>query len=476
VAKEITISTTVALACLIASQALGQSPQARDPFGEIHFAQDYHPGTRDDRGQFMGGTETMRLIQHKGKLFASLGVWMDKPYFQPKGNQPWTGPQILVKESVSAPWRVDRSFYGGYVRVEGMISATFTMDAAGARLADPVTMLIAGPSARETTSWSRNDATGEWTKAEVTKNIRNGGLRSFGVHTDRVTGRQYLFGGTSQGCVFRAAYDPSAPGRLRWTSEPELSGTGRVMCMAEANGALYAACGIKDESPLSGGLFRRVDGERPHWELLWRWPHKTKEEGFDETEILRGLTAVPDPAGGNHDVLVGTCHYPGVVYRIDPNRNYAVTTELDIHAFFAKAFSVATLRGPSLSAYNNFLPVTDPDTGESVLLFGVWVNHPGPRATDIGSSAWYLIRHSDGSYGYGRVFDPNYVRPNPPHGLVATRTIEISPFPEDKGRVLYFGGYDCASVESHNTAWIYRGILPRTSKTKLEHEGSRSAP
>ncbi len=155
------------------------------------------------------------------------------------------------------------------------------------------------------------------------------------------------------------------------------------MCMAEANGVLYAACGIKSEKPLSGGLFRRVDGEKPRWELLWRWPHKIQEQG-DEMEIMRGLTAVADPKGGAHQVLLGTCNYPGVVYRIDPSPKLEVTTELDIHAYFAKAFGVSALRGPCLSAYNNFLPVTDPDTGEKVHLFGVWINPPGGHGTDLG--------------------------------------------------------------------------------------------
>ena len=81
-------------------------------------------------------------------------------------------------------------------------------------------------------------------------------------------------------------------------------------------------------------------------------------------------------------------------------------------------------------------------------------------------SAWYLVRHADGSYRHERVFDPANPRPNPPRGLVATRTIEVSPFPEDGGRVFYFGGYDCADVESHNTAWIYRSEIAATDKGK----------
>jgi hypothetical protein len=286
------------------------------------------------------------------------------------------------------------------------------------------------------------------------------------MYVDKVTGIQYLFGGaTKSGCVFRAVYDPTAPGKLRWHKDPELSGTGRMMCMAEADGVLYAAAGIEDETPLSGGLFRRVDGEKPRWELLWRWPHLIRERG-DETEILRGLTAIPDPQGGKHEVLLGTCNYPGVVYRIDPKRNFAVTTELDIRAYFAKAFGVSQLRGPCLSAYNNFLPATDPNTGENVHLLGLWINHPDGRATEMGASAWYLVRHADGTYAHGRVFDPKHPKPNPPRGLLATRTIEVSPFPEDKGRVLHFGGFDCARIESRNTAWIYRGAIPPADKEK----------
>ncbi len=434
---------------------------ASQVFMNLCFTEDCQPGTGDDCGQWIAGTETMRLLRHQGKLFASTEVWTDRPYFQSKGKQPWTGSQILVKESVSAPWRVDMSFPSA-IRLAAMTSATFITDGSGRKLDPPVTLLIASPSSENTITFTRDDASGRWSENMVQGRLR-GGLRSFCTHLDAVTKVQYLFGGSGDfaetGSVFRAVYDGAAPGHIQWHEAPELSGVGRVMCMAEANDVLYAACGIRSEKPLSGGLFRRVDGEKPRWELLWRWPHKIQEQG-DELEIMRGLTAVADPKGGAHQVLLGTCNYPGVVYRIDPAQTLEITTELDIRAYFAKAFGVSALRGPCLSAYNNFLAVTDPDTGENVHLLGVWINHPGGHATDLGASAWYLIRHSDGSYGYGRVSDPNHPRPNPPRGLLATRTIEISPFPEDKGRTLYFGGYDPADIDSHNTAWIYKGTLP----------------
>jgi hypothetical protein len=434
-------------------------------FADLKFSKDYSPGTKDARGQHMGGTETMRFLHHQGKLFASTGVWMDLPYGpRPEGRPPWTGPQILVKESAAGPWRVDVSFPLA-VRVDAMVSATFVTDGAGRRLEPPVNLLVASPSSENTATWTRDDAAGAWTESLAAEGLR-GGLRSFCTHRDKVTGIQYLFGGsTKSGSVFRAAYDPAAPGKLRWHGEPELSGTGRMMCMAEADGVLYAAGGIKDETPLSGGLFRRVDGEKPRWELLWRWPHKITEKG-DEMEILRGLTPIPDPKGSGREVLLGACNYPGVVYRIDPGPKFEVATELDTRAYFGKVFGVGELKGPCLTAYNNFLAATHPDTGERVHLLGLWINGPGGRGTDEGGSAWYVVRHADGTYGHGRIFDPANPRPNPPRGLLATRTIEVSPFPEDRGRVLYFGGYDCANVESRDTAWIYRGEIGPAPKPR----------
>ena len=40
--------------------------------------------------------------------------------------------------------------------------------------------------------------------------------------------------------------------------------------------------------------------------------------------------------------------------------------------------------------------------------------------------------------------------------LVAIRTIALSPFSEDAGQYLYFGGFDANFLDAHDTAWIYR--------------------
>ena len=70
-------------------------------------------------------------------------------------------------------------------------------------------------------------------------------------------------------------------------------------------------------------------------------------------------------------------------------------------------------RFTTLFAYNEMTPAVHPDTGERVLLIagGVMPGLPGDDAR--AKSAWYLVRHADGRYGTGQVFDPAVV----PHAL-----------------------------------------------------------
>jgi hypothetical protein len=436
--------------------------QSSSPLARLVFTKDYFPGVKDRNGQWSGGTETMELRAHDGKLFASLGYWMDVPYGKPKGDEPWTGAQVLVKESAAGPWRVDVSFGPGYLRTEALSVVTLTTDANGTPLAAPVKLLVAGPSdwsvtgERWATAWTRDNKTGHWAKSNIALEPRSAGARSFASHRDKVTGIHHIFAGVSRGQIYRGVYDPVAPGRLRWHSEPELSGTGRPMCMAEADGVLYAACGIKDESPQSGGLFRRVDGPYPKWEMVYRWPCNLAARG-DEMRIMRGLTAVPDPQGGGHEVLLATRNYGNVIERIDPAHNFAVTVELNIRDFFAESWGLASYRGPTLAAYNRFVPATDPVSGLKIHLIGVAVIHP-QRAAPPHNGSWFLVRRADSRYEAVEIHDPAHPVPAG-KGLDGTRAIEVSPFPEDGGRVCYFGGYDCANRDSHNTAWIFKGIL-----------------
>ena len=73
-------------------------PYKKAPFRAMHFSRDYFPGTLDVNGRYLGSTETMAIISHKGKLFAGMGNWMDYP---------WTydteSAQILRRDSFLRP-------------------------------------------------------------------------------------------------------------------------------------------------------------------------------------------------------------------------------------------------------------------------------------------------------------------------------------------------------------------------------------
>ena len=108
-------------------------------------------------------------------------------------------------------------------------------------------------------------------------------------------------------------------------------------------------------------------------------------------------------------------------------------------------------------------PAVHPDTGERVLLIAGGIV-PGLTGNDARAKcAWYLVRHADGRYGTGQIYDPAVV-PHAVGGLRSPRTVCVSPFLEDKGRVLYFGGFDAAQGLNRDTAWIYRGSFPKRAE------------
>jgi hypothetical protein len=317
------------------------------------------------------------------------------------------------------------------------------------------------------------DAKGGWIRSEVADG--NLGIRSFGSHVDKATGVHHLFAGLNRGGIHRGSYDPTAPGGIRWEPTPERAaeaqkGKGRriydwsrVLCFAECNGDFYMAARITTDEggkPVDGGLYRRVDGLEPSWELAYRWPIA---KDVLQSRFLRGLTAVPDPQGGKHQVLIANFEHPGLIVRFDPMRKDAsgsilAEPELDIKEFFNQAWNTPTARRRgAIAAYNRFLPVTDPRTGEPLWLCGAWVERPGsPNPPNNGSC--YLIRHRDGRYDGGYIYDPAHPVPAG-QKLTGCRDIEPSPFSGDQGRVFYFCGYDGGAGPSHNTAWIYRAAL-----------------
>lgn len=437
---------------------------AQSSFTQLTFQNDYPNGTRDADNQYLGGTEMNMLVSHKGRLYAGNNYRNDVP-----GSDPTFGSQVLVKEAANSGWKVDKTWGAGFGSVEAMLSVTFTTDRAGNRLPVPETILLASPQKGtpnpfQITVWSRNDANGQWTEmvlgsGEIVVGQPRPNARVLFDHIDRVTGVHLVFAGTATGQIYSGAYDASAPGRIVWNSVPELSAGAnrRFFCAAEANGVIHAANEPTANDPNLGGLYKRIDGANPTWQLVYRWQ---LPPGNDTSYQMRGLTTMPDPNGGNHQVLIGAREVPGIIERIDPTQNYAVTQEFDFRGYFTNLWG--GLGGSaSIAAYNDMTPATDPRTGERVLLIGVWVNHP-QRPNPPYNGSYYLVRRADGTYESGNIYDFNNPLPVA-RELNANRSIIESPFPTERGRVFYFAGFDTAQRNSHNSAWVYKGTLPNAA-------------
>ena len=462
-----------------------RNPEARQPAGpapksssraflDLQFTKNYFPGTKDQSGQLMGGVECNFIVTHKGRLYATVSIWKQEGWNRGET----TGPQVLVKKAHDAPWEVDMTFGPYYGRAECLRSVTFTTDRTGRRLDRPVSLLLAtttGFGSKEIGVWSRDDATGRWMRMRLGSASSAWGteIRALIDHVDRVTRTHSVFAAATEGLIYRGAYDPQTPGGIVWESQPEYRRPAamkeqRVPSSCEVDGVLYMSLEMDPKSPGSGGVFRRVDGPKPRWEHVYEWKHAAAEReariGHTFDRQVYGLAGVSDPRDPNREMLIGVRDFRSQVLRVDTTRIDQGTPEFDVQRYFEKEFRSERAVVVRIAA-NGFTPLTDPDTGEKVHLAGLWVAHPDGADTEKGNSSWYLVRHANGAFSHGRVWTPDDPMPNKGvrGGLRTTRAICLSPFPEDHGRVLYFGGFDSGLSTSPEefgyTAWIYKGTL-----------------
>jgi hypothetical protein len=467
-----------------AAPSAGPTPKSNSQaFLDLKFTKDYFPGTKDRNGKLMGGVECNFIVVHKGRLYATVSTWKQKGWNRGET----TGPQVLTKNAHDAQWEVDTTFGPEYGRAECLRSVTFTSDRAGRKLADPVTLLLAattGLTSKGIGVWSRNDQTGAWTRMAFGKANSAWGteIRALIDHVDRVTGVHCVFAAATEGVIYRGVYDPAVAGGIAWDVEPEYRhpatmAVQRAPASCEAGGVLYVSLEIDPKSPGTGGIFQRVDGAKPRWEHVYEWTHAAAEResqlGHKFDRLVYGLAGVPVPGTPYRETLICVRDLWGQVLRLDPTRTDTATIEFDAQRYFEKEFQSENTKVVRLAA-NGFTPVTNPTTGENVHLAGLWVAHPDGADTKKGNSSWYLVRHADGSYAHGRVWTADDPVPNKSvrGGLRTTRAICLSPFPEDHGRALYFGGFDSGLSTSPEefgyTAWIYKGTLPVASEATIK--------
>ena len=421
-------------------------------------------GGRDPAGVFMGGTELRNLVACHGRLYAGNGYWEDRP-----GEEGRQGAQVLALDAPDSSWRVDHGFDEWIARgrrrdlaISALACITVATDAAGAALGTPVSILLA--SAWDLTGatrvFSRDEGTGAWSAITLAEDQPQPKflpqIRALAIHRDPVTGIDRVFAGQDPRGVFSGVYDPQAPGHIRWESRPELdisalstgdfpglTGRLRISSFAEANGVLHAAIGQQ--------IYARVDGAQASWRLVYTNPSPHKSETG-----LRGLTAIPNPAGAGEVLLTAVEGDDSRIVRIDP-RTGQETTDLDLDAFLDRAWG--TRVSYVIAAYNDMTRVPDPKGGGDALVMGIeaFIPKASPRPAGhevidaLKAGGWYLVRHSDGRY---EIRELAARHPTTGLPLVAVRTIARSPFAGDDS--LYFGGYDANARPAHNTAWVLR--------------------
>ncbi len=405
------------------------------------FEPTFFAGGLDPQQQFLGGTEVLSLVPHNGALFAGVGYWKDVP-----GAEPSPGAQILRKDSEDGPWVQDARFGAGYSRVDSLKSLTLSTDLTGAPLEPPVQLLIAGLSDNiapfRDTAWVRSDVHGVWRQSQIwPEDEQRTGSRAFIVHRDSVTQRDLVFAGAADS-VYKAAYD-QATGQLRWSPQPELVADYRTLAFARANGTLYVS--------ISDALYRRVDGPAAHWVPVWQW------DGGPRFNQLRGLTAIPDPAGAGELLLGAREIQKNWMVTIDPAQDHLVSIEVDVRSALEARWGGAVPW--TIAAYNDIVPVLDPQSGQTVHLVSLQAAHPDPVFN--APRAFYLVREADGRYRPGTVYACEVALPGAPAELRAVRAIVQSPFETEADPYIYMAGFDANFLDAHNTAWIYRARLSR---------------
>ncbi|MEO6166547.1 MAG: T9SS type A sorting domain-containing protein [Chitinophagales bacterium] len=410
------------------------------------------PAQYDVNGKYIGGTEVMSLTPHKGKLYAATSYVcdLDNSTYDLAGGTP-----ILVLDSANGQWRQDILFEG-ILLIPPLKEIVFTKDYLGNAI-QPDTLLVTGPNnnKKHLFIYTKNDATGAWIKDSITTCNGNIETRSIGTHYDAVTGHQYIFIGVSDFGIWKGEYNASLPSRIQWESVPEfvIPSETRVPAMVDVNGEMYI--GVTETNAWVSRIFRRVDGQVATYNQVFA---DSAAAGLD----IRGFTSVKNSTGTGYDLWF---YWNDYFRRLQPQNNDAIINELKVSTDLSLQ-SGRVFSGLITAAYNDHsLFWKDPVTNDTLMLFGLqamydsaWLSsNPHPNIAGRSTDGMYYSRKQNGE---SITYQLHYIVNNTPDvidTLLATRTICISPFPEDSSKVLYAGGYHTNLVWLNNTAWVYRG-------------------
>ena len=461
----------------------------------------FEAGGKDPNGNFLGATEVRDLVAYQGKLYAGLGQWMDTPSLSadPKNPDPPMPGQIIVLDRPDGQWQREIWFPekittgkdAGKYKIFG-IAGLYKL-----QVTPTTEVLAAGLWSRQgrSTIMIKHPKTGEWVDSGfgehfgrymASRGVANAPLaevRVFRSYRDLIAKQTYIFAGVGLPALFgqastfdsneivntvpvgstiwKGVYDERIPGLVRWDEQPEanLNGTelpiaSRLVMFYDGGGYLYCGTSAQlqavDTGQQSGYLVRRVDGREPRWEVA------VAPEQF-KTLAVRGMHTVM--GSDNRPQFAITVEGSGKFYRYDPKTS-KLLVEQDTTKWYRenKGYYAAYVLAYRLFEYQH------PEVlkGQQIIFTGINVlrfkpNGPfrqDPRGIKLfAEEGNYWFRTSDGQWRAGEIVDPNR-QPMPP--LVATRSFAVSPFPEDKGLVVYVGFYDSNFFPAHNTARIIR--------------------
>ncbi|NWG46355.1 MAG: hypothetical protein HXY25_07380 [Alphaproteobacteria bacterium] len=431
-------------------------------------------------------SETLHIVAHHGRLFAGLGRWVQSD------TNPDIGAQVIVKDSASDDWDVFDTF-DYTVRVTGLRSVTVPSSANGGGGNVDVLLaqshnLVSG-NQEMTLVWALDG------DSSFTGSYQLGGPEDTRAFYGRLEGSTYAFyAGVSDTGIYRGTWN-AATQTINWSSTPELiidSGTnvgneGRVLAMAECNGALYAA--------VKRRIYRRNDGGTLVTDTdsvgdnNSRWVRVNVENIRGSAPSgWRGLTCVTQ---GSAPALLATYEssdgtvltpvpYAGKMVRfgslptgdLSAKADWSATIEADIGDTIAAGLTAMgrttanSAIGYAIAAYNEWQPYTyggvlrhaagvqwfwnggcpsdrQCQTSSSDAAACFITRSPGTTPTFAfdclqGTNMALVSKDADGVIEYREAFN-------------AVRTIEPAPW---DGDIFYYGGIDGNNIAHNGSAWI----------------------
>ena len=433
------------------------------------WSKSFTAGNFDSNSAFLGGSEVLQLIGHKGKLFASVGYWEDE-------NNIWYGGtdfsigwgQIIRLDKSNGDWEEDLYLDANYLRPEILKQVIFTKDALGNLLSEPDTLLLAAAYSPNfltnkvtASSFTRNDANGSWDINTIYQGVlpagENYSIRDIEVYTDQITGIERIYISVGTKGIFNGKYNPAMPGKIDWSPTPEIGPLSiRPLGISISNNTFYFSSGNQ--------LYKRIDGSSPSYTIA----HDFSDLSTNINSAvggIRGLTTIANPNNTNEALLLMWCpdgQSQGVVYRLEPdgiggfNRFYETKFSSMVESYLPGT-NVKYLLG----AYNEFYSYIDPITSETVHLIGFEANIIGgghPTWNGYYKGALFAIRDENMQYSIEEI---NGVIGFNDIALVANRCYVKSPFENENA--VYFGGFDPNSNSATNMAWIFKKDLQTTS-------------